>query len=59
MEENFHNLNKEMPTNTQEDYRTPNRLYQKGKFFYHIAIKTLNIQNKERILNFVRDKKPK
>ena len=29
IEENFHNLNKEMPMKIQEAYRTPNRLDQK------------------------------
>jgi hypothetical protein len=29
IEENFPNLKREMPTNTQEAYRTPNRLDQK------------------------------
>jgi hypothetical protein len=29
IEENFHNLKKEMPINIQEGYRTPNRLDQK------------------------------
>jgi hypothetical protein len=29
MEENFPNLNKEMPMNIQETYRTPKRLEQK------------------------------
>ena len=46
IEENFPNLKKEMAIKVQETYRTPNRLDQKGKFFYHIIIKTLNAQNK-------------
>ena len=29
IEENFHNIMKEMPVNIQEAYRTPNRLDQK------------------------------
>jgi hypothetical protein len=33
-----------------EAYRTANRLNQKRKSSCHILIKTLNIQNKERIL---------
>jgi hypothetical protein len=32
IEENIHNLKKEMPINVQEGYRTPIRLNQKIKF---------------------------
>jgi hypothetical protein len=46
-EENFTNLEKEMPMNIQEAYRTPNRLYQKGDSSHHIIIKTPNKLNKE------------
>jgi hypothetical protein len=42
--------------NIQEDYRTPNRLDQKGNSICHIIIKTLKQQNKERILKSVRGK---
>ena len=42
IEENFPNLNKEMPMNIQEAYRTPNRLDQKRKSSCHIIIKTPN-----------------
>lgn len=42
-EENFSNLNKEMPINMQEAYRTTNRLDQKRKFSHHTVIKTLNV----------------
>jgi hypothetical protein len=55
IEENFPNLNKEMPMNIQEASRTPNRLDQKRNSFCHI-IKTPNAQNKERILKEVRQK---
>jgi chromosome segregation ATPase len=51
IEENFLSLNKEMPTNIQEAYRTPNRLDQKRNYSCHIIIKPPNAQNKERILN--------
>ena len=44
-----------MPLKIQEVYRTPNRLDQK-KSPHHIIIKTLNIQNKERILKAAREK---
>jgi hypothetical protein len=45
-----------MAVNTQEAYRTPNRLYRKRKSSCYIIIKTLNIQNKERILKPVKGK---
>ena len=45
-----------MPTNIQEAYRTPNRLYQKRNSSCHIIVKTQNTQNKERILKAVRQK---
>jgi hypothetical protein len=56
IEENFPNLKKEMPINIQETYRTPNRLDQKRNSSYHIIVKTLNAQNKERILKAVSEK---
>jgi hypothetical protein len=56
IEENFPNLKKEMPTNTQEAYRTPTRLDQKRNSSCHIIIKTPNAQNRERILKAVREK---
>ena len=37
IEENFPNLKKEMPTNLQEAYRTPIRLYKKRKFSHNIV----------------------
>jgi hypothetical protein len=54
LEENFHNLKKEMPINIQEAYRIPNRLDQKRNSSCHIIVKTLNVQKKERILKAVR-----
>jgi hypothetical protein len=45
-----------MPMNIQEAYRNPNRLDQKSNFSCHIIIKTPTVQNKERILNAVREK---
>jgi hypothetical protein len=53
IEENFPNLKKEMPMNTQESYRTPNRHYQKKKSSSHRIIKTPNALNRERILKAV------
>jgi hypothetical protein len=45
-----------MPTNTQEAYRTPNRLDQKRNSSRHIIIRTTNELNKDRILKTVRVK---
>jgi hypothetical protein len=56
IEENVLNLKKEMPMSIQEAYRTPNSLDQKRNSSHHIIIKTLNVQNKERILKVVRVK---
>jgi hypothetical protein len=56
IEENFPTLKKEMPTNIQEAYRTPNRLQKKRNSSCHIIIKTPNALNKERILKAVRKK---
>ena len=56
MEENFPNLNREMPMNMQEAYRTPNRLDQNRNTSHHIINKTPNVLNKERILKAVREK---
>jgi hypothetical protein len=56
IEENFPNLNKEMPMNIKEPYRTPNRLDQKRNSSCHMIIKTPNAQNTERILKAVREK---
>ena len=55
IEENFHNLKKDIPMKIQEPYRTPNRLDQKESH-RHIIIKTQNIQNKERILSVAKEK---
>jgi hypothetical protein len=56
LEENFPNLKKKNPMNTQEAYRTPKRLDQKRNSTHHIIMKTPNAQNKERILKAVRGK---
>jgi hypothetical protein len=46
-----------MPIHVQEAYITPNRLGQKRKSFHYIIMhKTLNAQNKKRILKAVREK---
>ena len=56
VEENFTNLEKEMPMNIQKAFRTPNKLDQNRKSSRHIIIKTPNSLNKERILKAVREK---
>jgi hypothetical protein len=38
IEENFHNLKKEMPMNIEKAYRTPSRLDQKRNSSIHIII---------------------
>jgi len=49
-------MKKEMPINIQEAYRTPNRLDKKEKSSCHRKIKTLSVQNKERILKAAKKK---
>jgi hypothetical protein len=56
IEENFHNLKKEMPMNIQEAYRNTNVLDKKRNSSHHIIIKTPNAQNNERILKAVSEK---
>jgi hypothetical protein len=56
IEENFPNLMKEMPKNTQESYRTLSRLDQKRNSSRHIIIKTPNAQNKQILLKAVRER---
>ena len=45
-----------MTITIHEAYKTPKRLDQQRKLFNHIIIKTLNVQNKERILKVVRER---
>lgn len=45
-----------MPMKVQEAYRASNRLDQKRKSPWYIIIKTLKVQNKERILKAAREK---
>jgi hypothetical protein len=56
IEKNFPNLKKEMPTNIQEAYRTPNRLDQKRNSSCHMIVKTPNVHNKEKNIKSVREK---
>jgi hypothetical protein len=55
--ENFPNLEKVLPIQVQEASRTPNRLDQNRTSPQHIIIKTMSIENRERILKAVREKK--
>jgi hypothetical protein len=59
MEEKIPNLNKDMPVNKQEAYRTLNIFDQKRNSSHCMINKTLNSQNKERILKEVREKGPR
>lgn len=54
--ENFPNLKKDIPVKVQEIYKTPHRLDQKRNFLQNIAIRTLNVLNKERILKVIKGK---
>jgi hypothetical protein len=54
--ENFPNLEKEMPIQVQESSRTPNRYDQNRTSQWHIIVKTINTENKERILKAITEK---
>jgi predicted transcriptional regulator len=54
---NFLNLKKERVTQVWEAYRTPNNQDQKRNTTRYIIIKTLNTQNKERILEATKEKR--
>ena len=54
--ENFSNLKNEMENQIQEAYRTPNAQNHNRSTASHIIIKMTNIQNKDRILQSVREK---
>jgi hypothetical protein len=53
----FPNLKKVLPIQVQEASRTPNRCDQNTTYTQHIIIKTISIENRERILKAVREKK--
>jgi hypothetical protein len=55
--ENFPNLEKERVIQVQEAYRTPSHQDQKRNTTRHTIIKTLSIQNKERILKAAKEKR--
>jgi hypothetical protein len=56
IEENFPNLNQQMPMSIQEAYKTPNSFDQKRNSSHNIIIKTPNAQNKGKLLKSVREK---
>jgi hypothetical protein len=47
------------PIKGQEACKTPNTLHQKGKILCHIIMKTLSIQNEERIVSSIKGKEQK
>jgi hypothetical protein len=55
--ENFPNLEKTIPIQVQEAFRTPNRLDQNRTIPWHIIIKTTSTENREKILKAVREEK--
>jgi microcompartment protein CcmL/EutN len=55
--ENFPNLEKIMPIQVKETFRTPNRSDQNRTNTRHIIIKTTSTETPERILKAVREKK--
>jgi hypothetical protein len=55
--ENFPNLKGELPIQVQEAFKTPNRLDQNRTSPWHIIIKTTSTENRERILEAIREKK--
>jgi hypothetical protein len=54
--ENFPNLKEKMPIQVQEALRTSNRHNQNRTSPWHILVKTLSTENKERILKSAREK---
>ena len=58
VDENFHNLKKEIPMNIQEAYRTPNRLEWSRNTSCHIIIKIPNVLNKRKNIKGNKRKRP-
>jgi hypothetical protein len=54
--DNFSNIEKEMLIQVQEASRTPNRHYQNRTSPWHIRVNTTSTENKEIILNAIREK---
>jgi hypothetical protein len=57
IKENFQNLKKNLPIQVQEASRAPNRLNKNRTSPQHMIIKTTSTENRERILNTLREKK--
>jgi hypothetical protein len=57
--ENFPNLEKALPTQVQETFRTPNRFDQNRTSSWLTIIKTTSSENREKILKEVREKETK
>ena len=57
MKENLPNLVKEIDIQVQEAQRVPNKTYPKRPTPRHVIIKMLKVNDKERILKAVREKK--
>jgi hypothetical protein len=53
----FSNLKKDSPIQVQEASRTSNRLNQNSTSLWHIIIKTTSTENRERMLNSVKEEK--
>jgi hypothetical protein len=56
--ENITNLEEEKPIQVQEASRTRSRHDQNRPSPWHIIVKTINTENKERILKAVKEKNP-
>jgi hypothetical protein len=54
--ENFPNLEKEMPIQVQKASRAPNRQQQIRTTPWHVIVKIISTENKERILKAIRVK---
>jgi hypothetical protein len=54
---NFPNLEKDLPIQVQETSRTSNRLEQNRTSPWHIIINTTSIEDRERILKAIREKR--
>jgi hypothetical protein len=54
--ENFPHLEKTMPIQVQDAYRTPNK-HGQNRIAQHIIIKRTSTENRERILKTIREKK--
>jgi hypothetical protein len=55
--ESFPNLEKTLSIQVEEESRTPNRFVENRSTPWHIIIKTISTEDRERILKAVREKK--